>query len=874
MKLWRRWLSRKRWERDLSEELRDHIDRQTRANIATGMSHAEAKRQSMLQFGAVEGVKEDCREERSGFWFAALWADVRYGLRILRKNPGFTTVAILTLALGIGASTAIFILADAVLLRPLPYAAPERLVWINEEGPTGDSTGVSWPNFQDWKRLNSAFIEMAGYRDARMTLAGEGFPELISGRYVTAHYFDLTGVAPLLGRTFNPDENVEGGPQLALLSFEFWQQQYGGSPEILGKSIQLDSKAFTIVGVMPRGFGAVTHTALWAPFEQNVPKLYLTGRAYAWLLYVVGRTKPGISFEQVRSDMNRVGDLLAREYPAIDASSRPVVKDLTRFMLGDNRAVLMVLASAVALLFFITCANLTSLLLVKTSTRQREFSVRLALGASRRRVMKQLFVEGALLSLAGGILGSLVAWTAVRIAAALLPKSVPLAAPLHVDARAFIFIFVVALAASFILGFAPARFAMRANLQDVLRSSGYQVRGGHHRVHAALMICEVGLAMAVLVGAGLLARTMVALLRTNIGFEPKQLLTASVTLARTDTPDAIAQAQFVQQGIDRIQQLPGVESAAAVFPVPFTPQIFQVWLAIQGRVPQPGIEQATYVSVVSANYFQTMKIPVFAGRTFIEQDRSRDSGVIVVDRVLARQYWPGQNPIGQSIKLATQDFSDPAAKPYEIVGVVEPVRAGGLDEDPQPRVYTLMDQSPVFMMSFVVRTKIEPPLLAHDVRDSIHSLSRSTPVFDVRTMNEAIQSSQESRRLAMLLLLTFSVAALLLAVIGLYGVVSYLVAQRTNEIGIRMALGAHPRDVGKLILGYGAGVVGGGVALGLVAALALTQVMRTLLYGVKSWDPLTFAFAATTMVVVALAACYMPARRAMRVDPIIALRYE
>jgi putative ABC transport system permease protein len=874
MKFWRRWFSRKSWEGDMSDELRFHVEQQTNANIAAGTSPDEARRRAALRFGALEGVKEDCREERSGFWFASFWADVRYGLRILRKNPGFTAVAILTLALGIGAATSIFTLADAVLLRPLPYAAPDQLVWLDEQSTTGEGTGVSWPNFQDWNRLNTKFSGMAGYRDARLSLAGDTFPELISGRYVTAHYFDLMGGAPILGRTFLPEENVEGGPELALLSFEFWQQRYGGSPEILGKSIRLDDKAFTIVGVMPRGFGAVTRTALWAPFEQNVPKLYLTGRAVAWLLYVVGRTKPGVSLEQARSDMNRVGDLLAREYPDVDAASRPVLKDLTRYMLGDNRAVLMVLAVAVALLFFITCSNLASLLLVKTSTRQREFVVRLALGASKRKVLQQLFVEGALLSLAGGVLGSLFAWTAVRVAAVMLPKSIPLVAPLHVDARAFLFIFTVTVVAAFALGFAPARFAMRANLQDVLRSSAHQVRGGHRRVHAALMICEVGLAMAVLVGAGLLARTMIVLLRANIGFEPKQLLTASITFPRAGGPDAARQAQFVQRGIDRIQQLPGVESAAAVFPVPFTPQIYQVWLAIQGRVPDPSVEQATYVSVVSANYFQTMKVAVQQGRTFSEQDRSTDSGVVVIDRVLANRYWPRQNPIGKSLKLFTEDFSDPKIKPYEVIGVVEPVRAGGLDEDPQPRVYALMDHMPVFMMSFVVRTKTDPQLLSRDVQDSIRGLSSNTPVFDVRTMDNAIQSSQESRRLAMLLLLSFSVAALLLASIGLYGVVSYLVAQRTNEIGIRMALGAHPRDVAKLILGYGAALVGGGVGLGLVAALALTQVMRTLLFGVKPWDPLTLVFAASTMVIVTLAACYMPARRAMRVDPMIALRYE
>jgi len=803
-----------------------------------------------------------------------LMQDLRYALRVLVKNRAFTTIAVLTLALGIGASTAIFTLVDAVLLRPLPYKAPQELVWITEETTTGESTGVSWLNFQDWKRLNTSFDGMAGYRDARMTLDGVDYPELISGRFTTAGYFELMGVAPLLGRTLEPGENTVGGPNVAILSYEFWQERFAGSPQALGKTLRLNGKSFSVVGVMPRGFGAVTRTAVWAPFEPNVPKPYLSGRDIAWLLFVAGRTKPGISFELARKDMDRVGDLLAREYPASDATSRPVMKRLTRQMLGDNRAVILLLAAAVALLFFITCMNLASLLLVKTHARQREFAVRLALGAGKREVSQQLFVEGLLLALAGGGLGWLVADGAVKITAALLPNTAPLSSELQLSVRALLFLLTICVAASFALGFAPARFATRANLPDVLRSASYRVRGGRLREHAVLMICEVGLAMAVLVGTGLLARTLMALIGTDIGFDASHLLGATVTFPSAEYPNPNQTAQFMDQGIERIEQLPGVKSAAAVFPIPFTPQIYQVWLAIEGRVPQPGVEQACYISVVSSRYLETMKIAVLQGRPFFDQDRNRESGVVVIDRTLARRYWPDQNPIGKSLKLYTEDFSDSKQKPYEVIGVVAPVRAGGLDEEPQPRAYVLMNQIPNPTMSFVVRTEGKSETLALPMQETIRSLNRKIPIFGVGTMEQAIRSSQGSRRLAMLLLVSFSSAALILAAMGLYGVVSQLVEQRTNEIGIRVALGARPGDIARLILKYGGALVAGGVAVGIPAALAMGQLMRTLLYGVSFSDAVTFAAATLTIVMVTLAACYLPIRRAVRVDPMVALRYE
>jgi predicted permease len=803
-----------------------------------------------------------------------LLQDLKHGIRMLEKAPGFTAVAVLTLALGIGANTAIFTLVDAVLLRPLPYRAPGQLIWVTEQTPAGDSTGVSWPNFQDWNRMNTVFSGMAGYRDADLPLDGDRYPELVSGRYVTANYFNLLGIKPILGRTFEPAENMVGGPDVAILSYEFWQQRYGGSPQVLGKTLRLNTKAFTVVGVMPCGFGAVSRTALWAPFEQNVPKPYLYGRDVSWLLYVVGRMQPGASVEQAQSDMDRVGDMLARDYPGIDTFSRPLLKKLDRQMLGDNRAILLLLAAAVALLLLITCANLAGLLLVKTGARQKEFSVRLALGATRRDILQQVFTEGVLLGLAGGLLGLFGAWSALGFAAALLPKSLPLVGPLIISGRVLAFASGVILLSSFLSGLAPARFTMRADLQSVLRSSSHQVLGGHRRVYAALIVCEIGLAMAVLVSTGLLVRTMLALFHTHVGFDPSHLLTATVTLPRAEYLSDAQTASFLQEGIDRIAKLPGVESAAAVFPAPFTPQIYQVWLAIEGRVPQVGAEQTSYVSTVSYTYLQTMKIPVLEGRGFTPEDTAEKSRSVVIDRELARAYWPGQDPVGRSIKLFTQDFSDPGQKPWTVVGIAGPVRAASLDAEPEGRVYVLLNQLPNLTMSFVARTKRDPQSLANGFESEIHRLTSQVPVFNVQTMEDAIQGSQKPRRMAMMLMISFSIVALALTAMGLYGVIAYLVEQRTSEIGIRMALGALPQDIRKMILGYGAGLALGGVAVGLLATFALTQLMRTLLYGVTSTNPLTFVTVAVLIMGVALTACYVPVRRAMRVDPMIALRYE
>jgi predicted permease len=864
-------------EQQLDDEMHSYFDLLVAEKIKCGMTPTAARQAAKRELGPPEKIKENVREAKAGAWLDSLLQDLHYAARMLRKNPGFTTIAILTLALGIGANTAVFTLTDAALLRPLPYSNAHQLVWITENDLSGDSTGVAWPNFQDWIRLNRAFSGMSGYRDARITLSAEaestGYPTMINGRYVTANYFDLMGVAPLLGRAFTPQENVQGGPDVAILSYDFWTAQFARSPAALGQTIKLNDRPFTIVGVMPRGFGTVTRTALWAPFESNCPKIYFAHREFAWLLYAVARRKPGVSLAQANDDMNRVGADLARQYPGIDDLSKPYMKDLRRYMLGDTRGILILLATAVALVLIITCANLAGILLVRMSGRQRELSLRGALGASKWRVLQQISTEGFLLTFSGGILGIFVAWLSLQGAVALIPATLPLSSVIHLDSRALLFTFAAAILSSILFAII---FALRENLQNTLRSSTHQIRGGHHRLHGALIVCEIALAMAVLVATGLLVRTMSKLLQTNVGFDPKNLLTATITLSRADYPDAARASQLVQDCQKKIEQLPGVESASAVFPVPFTPQIYQVLLAVEGRVAAKGAQQVAFISVVSQNYLRTMKIPLIAGRDFTELDSQSSRGVAVIDRTLADQYWPGQNPIGRSLKIGTQDFSDATAPAFEVIGVAGPVRGESVDTPPETRVYMTVNQQPgpTSNITFVVRTGVDPRTLSSTIQDAIRSVNRNIPVFNVGLMQDAIRTSQAPRRLAMQLLILFSLAALILATLGLYGVMSYLVGQRTNEIGIRIALGAHPRDIVKMILSYGGILVLGGTLAGLTISLLLGQVMTGLLYQVKASDPTTFFSAAIILAGVALLACYVPARRAMRVDPILALRHE
>jgi predicted permease len=855
--------------RDLDAEVRSYSELIEEEKMSDGMNENDAKRAARMSMGGPEQLKEEIRGARAGLWLETLWRDLCFGLRTLSKKPAFTAIAVLSLALGTGAATAIFTLVDNILLRQLPYQNSRQLVWMNEETTSNDSTGVSWLNFQDWKRMNRVFSGMAGYREVRLPLAEEGFSGLVSCRYVTADYFELMGISPFLGRTFQAGENALGGPQLAILSYEYWRDRYGSSPQALGKVIRFDTKSFTVIGVMPPGFGAVTGTAMWLPFEQNVPKSYFTGRDFAWFLYIIGRRAPGISFEQAQSDMSRVGDILAKEYPKIDENSRPVVKDLDHYMVGDNRPVLILVASAVGLLLIITCANLANLLLVETSSRCKEFSVRMALGAAKGRVARQILTEGFLLASAGSLFGFFTAWIGVRVAAQLLPRNLPLTGPLGVDLHALAFTLTVTILTSFAIGLAPAHFAMRTAPQTSLRTSSHQIRGGNKRIHSALIVCEIALAMAVLVGTGLLMRTMRSLFSTDVGFDPGSLVTATVSLPASAYPNNARRTEFIQKGINRIQSIPGVISVAAVFPVPFTPQINQELLAIEGKTPEPGIEQSAYVSTVSSGYLEMMKIPILQGRAFLPQDAQPNIRPIVIDRTLATRYFQGENPIGKSVKLATDNFSDPTKPSYTVVGIAGAIRASSLDEVPPPRVYVLG-----YASTLVARTSGAPPPVERAIQDVIHALDRGVAVYDVGVMTEAIRSSQASRLQATYLLIGFSCVALLLASIGLYGVMSYLVSQRTNEIGIRMALGANPRDIRRLIFGYGAALVSGGAAVGLALALVLGRLMRTLLYRVEPTDGLTIAVVTAVIVSVTWIACYLPVRRAMKVDPMVALRYE
>jgi putative ABC transport system permease protein len=882
MTLWSRfrsWLrtivGRSRMESDMDTELRFHIETFAEELVRGGLSRQEAMRRARMEFGGIERAKEECREARGVTFLESLAQDIRFALRMLRKSPGFTALAVLTLALGIGANTTIFSIVDAALLHPLPFKDPGRLVWLTESLPNTPDNNASWLDVQDWKQQNNVFEGIAGYSDFSLALTGSGNPQILLTEFVSKGYFDLLGVPPLLGRTFKPEEHLPGGPFVVVLSDSFWIEHFAGDPGAIGKTLKLSDTACTIVGVMPAGFGSVTHTVLWAPFEGAVPQHFLTQRAYSWSMYAVARLKPHVTFEQARTNILGISERLEQEYPKT-TGGLAVMLPLARRLLGDIRPALLMLSAAVFFLLLIACANIASLLLVKAVGRQKEIALRLALGAGKWRLFRQLIVESMVLSVAGAAFGLQLASGGTKLLAALLP-AVPFSNIISVNRSALLFTLGLTLLAGLLFGLAPALMGLRMNLQSTLKSGAHQVQGSHHRAHRALVITEVGLAAMLLIGAGLMLRSMMELFRVAPGFDTHQLLTEAVVLAHIDTPPPQQCSATVDQAVASIQQLPGVDSAAAVFPVPFADQVTFTFLAIKDRPPQPGESRIAHFAFASTDYFRTLHIPPIEGRMFTAADTVNSLPVAVIDQELAKRYWPGQDPIGRQIRLAVQDFSDLSQNypAQTIVGVVGTIRAGGLDADLGGYVYSpASQQGNCSSMTFVVRSRVPPLSLAHSVESAIHEVTPDSPVFRVQTMDQMVQASQATRRLSLRLLGAFSLGALLLAALGLYGVISYVVSQSTNEIGVRVALGAQRAQIMKLVLGQGMRLALWGIAVGIAAALALTRLMASLLFGVTATDPSTFAGVGILLAAVTLLACYIPARRAMRVDPIVALRYE
>ena len=821
-----------------------------------------------------------------------LWKDVQYAARVLLKSPGFTAVAVIAIALGVGANTAIFSVVNAVLLKPLSYRDPSQLVLIQHHYPKLDlKATVSAAGYAYYRDNVKSFSDVAAISGFSVNLTGEGEPERLAGMQVTANLFPALGAQAAEGRTFAAEENEEGRNKVVVLSDGFWRRRFAGVP-VVGKSITLNGEPYTVVGVMPasfqlgREFGG-QQPDLWAPItftqQQLDPNRGLTNE----YLTVYARMRPGVTVAQAQAEMEAVAAELRRQYmPNSDASNWTLLlTPLDEFVVGRIRTALWVLLGAVVFVLLIACANVANLTLARAAVRQREIAVRTALGASRWRVVRQLLTESVLLSLVGGGAGLLLAMWGVDLLLKLNENRIPRAAEIGLDSRVLLFTLGVSLLTGIVFGLAPAFQSSSVNLHDTLKEGGRSGKVGIRRgLRNALVVFEMAAAVILLVGAGLLIRSFMQLQQVNPGFEPRGVLAMQLSLPPNKYPDRAARATFLRQMLERVRAIPGVNSAGTTTTLPMSGQDSSGSFRIEGQQAAPGVNNPHGSRwLASEDYFQTMRIPLVKGRYFEARDTEANGLVVIIDDALARKYWPDEDPVGKRVTFESNpnpsDPNNPAARlPIwrEVVGVVGHVRNEGLEGESRAQYYVPhgSGNASATNMFVAVSTDGNPAALAPAVRGAIAGVDRDLPVFRVTTMEKMVAESLTQRRFSMTLFGVFAALALALAVVGLYGVMSYSVAQRTHEIGLRMALGAQGRDVLRMVVGQGMGLVLVGLALGLAGAFALTRLMASLLYGVSAADPLTYAGIAVLLAAVAFLASYLPARRATKVDPMVALRYE
>jgi putative ABC transport system permease protein len=801
--------------------------------------------------------------------------DLRFGVRMLLKNPGFTVIAIIALALGIGANTAIFSVVNAVLLRPLPYKNPERLVMVwednSKQGFPRDTPAA--PNYLDWRDQNHVFEGMAAMVDISVNLTGTGEPERIDGRRVSGSLFELLGVQPQLGRIFRSEEDQLGANGVVVLSHGLWQRRFGGDPDVVGKPINLNGKSFTVVGVMPRTYQFPTRTdQFWIPIAFDAKEAKQRGNHY---LEVLARMKSGVSLQQAQAEMTTIATRLQQQYPETNTGIGAVVTPLHEHLVGDIRPALLILLGAVAFVLLIACANVANLLLARAAVRQKEIALRLALGASRTRMTRQFLTESVLLSALGGSVGLLFSVVGLNLLKRFIPPNISQVQAIGIDARVLVFTLLISIATGLLFGLAPAVQMANSDLNDTLKETGRDSAAGRHgnRIRGFLIISEVAVSFLLLIGAGLLINSFIHLRHVDPGFRSEKLLTMKIVLPETRYPDKQGRSLFYDELLRRIETLPGVVTAAVATDLPLTNTGNSLGIAMEGRAdPAPDRMPIIITRVVSPGYFKTMSIPLLDGRVFTEGDKSDSPPVVIISETMARRFWPNEDPLGKRIKVGRSTSSRPW---LTVIGVVKDVRQYELIIEPKPQMYVSYQQAEFFEpRALVIRANFDPLSLAGTVRQTVWEIDKDQPVSDISTMEEVIADSVARQRFSMWLLGIFAGLALVLAAVGIYGVMSYSVAQRTREIGIRMALGAQRSDVLKMTIGGGLRLVLMGAAIGLVAALVLTRVMSSLLFGVSPTDPLTFVSISIVLISVAVLASYVPALRATRVDPMFALRYE
>jgi putative ABC transport system permease protein len=878
--------------RDLDDEVRAHAEMLADEKIQQGMDAREARRAARLEMGGIEQVKEEVRNARSGLWLETLWQDVRFATRMLRKNPGFTAVAVMTIALGIGANAAIFSVVNAVLLQPLPYPQPDRLVELERSYPkTQEDSGpsVSIPKFMVWREQTQVFQAVAAYDIAGpgINLTGIDIPAQVKGIHASADYFAVFGAPLAAGRTYTSDEDRPGGPHVVVISNGLWRGRFGGDPAIIGKTIELTGDPYQIIGVLGPSFKTEAPLDVWLPLQAD-PNSTDQGH----YLLCTARLGAGVTLAQANAAMKVAAEEFRRKFPgpAMDANESAAAIPLVDLVVKDVRPALLILLGAVGFVLLIACANVASLQLARAAMRKREIAIRTALGAGRRRIVCQLLTESALLSLAGGALGLILGYAGVRASLAAnsvdIPRIGDQGSGVTLDWRVLAFTLLVALVTGIVFGLIPAFSGSRSDLNTTLKENSSRGSSGfrQNKTRSILVVTEMALALILLVGAALLLRTFETMRSEALGFDARNVLTMEMSLSGTRFEKRAGVDAAVREVERRVDALPGVEAVASTCCLPVGGLGVDLPFAIEGQTPADGSNNGDEQwRDVSSQYFQVFRIPLLSGRPFTDRDDAGSDHIVVINDAMAKMYWPKGDAIGARITIGHgvgPEFEEP---PRQIVGIVGDVRDQGLDRDLTPIMYVPESQvtdgvtaleTRVLPVSWVIRTKAAPFTMSGDIQRELRVATGGLPVAHIRTMDQVIGDSTAIRNFGTMLLTLFAVLALLLAAIGIYGLMAYSVQQRTQEIGIRMALGASPESVRKMVVFQGMWLAAIGVVIGVAAALGLTRFMAGLIYGVKTWDPAIFVTVAVLLSVVSWFATYIPARRASRVNPVVSLRYE
>jgi len=875
----------RRHERALDDEIASHLEEATDEYVARGLSREDARLAATRDFGGITQAKQIHREVRAFTWPDNLRQDVKHSFRRLVKDPGFTLIAVATLALGIGVNTAIFSVVNGVLLNPLPYPASDQLVTLYSRTADGSRGSSSYPNFLDWVRNSRSFSDLAAFRPDDLNLTGKGQPERVPAEMVSASFFRLFGVQPVLGRTFVAADDEMGAAPVVLISENLWQRKFGSSPTALGQTLTLSGTSYVIIGVIPATFQFDARnfhrSDVYVPIGAwNAPGF--RNRKVSMAMDIVGRLKPGVSLEQAESDMQTIARSLAEQYPQVNKGTGVTLSSLKSEVVRPVRSLLFLLVTAVLFVLLIACVNVANLLLARMSHRSTEIAIRTALGASRRRLLRQFLTEGVMLALAGGALGSLLAFWGTEAALTLLPDVLlPRADEIQVDARVLLFTTIASVGVGVLFGLVPALKASRLDQHAALKERRPSSGGAHHRTQGIFVVVQIALALVLLVGAGLLIRSLATVLRVDPGFSAGNLLVARVSFPVSNTrPDQVL--SLWRQLSQQLETIPGIRAVSlSASSVPMTNDFsgLPFWLDGQSKPSTPAEMKWALSYVVDARYLQVMGIPLKRGRFLTPQDNEHSSPVLVIDEEFARRHFGNQNPIGRRINI---DILNVTA---EIVGLVGHVRQWGLDESGaspyQAQCYLSMFQLPDHVMplaardiSMVFRTASAPLAQVGPVRRALEQIDGQLVMYREQAMDGIMSNRLATRRFSMIVLGVFAALALVMACVGIYGVISHLVAERTHEIAIRVALGAEPQDVLRMVLRDGAKMALAGVTIGLVSALALTRLMTSMLFGVSAHDPITVAGVVSLLTFVAFAACCIPARRATRIDPMVALRND